>query len=207
MKKMKSPPELLKEIQSFDFLNSVMLDINVSEYELSFNIEHTNIVKTLRFLRDEPLLSFTQLIDLCGIDWPEKKERFQVAYNLLSMNNNSRIRVKSSTDNNNTLPSITKLFPSSDWYEREAFDLFGIKFEGHKDLRRILTDYGFEGYPLRKDFPLTGYVEVKYDEEKKRVVYEPVKLEQEYRDFDFESPWEGTKYIKKESGKNKIDNK
>ena len=191
---MKSPPELLKEIQSFDFLNSVISDINVSEYELSFNIEHTNIVKTLRFLRDEPLLSFTQLIDLCGIDWPEKKERFQVAYNLLSMNNNSRIRVKSSTDNNNTLPSITKLFPSSDWYEREAFDLFGIKFEGHKDLRRILTDYGFEGYPLRKDFPLTGYVEVKYDEEKKRVVYEPVKLEQEYRNFDFESPWEGVEY-------------
>lgn len=194
MKKMKSPPELLKEIQSFDFLNSVMSDINVSEYELSFNIEHTNIVKTLRFLRDEPLLSFTQLIDLCGIDWPEKKERFQVAYNLLSMNNNSRIRVKSFTDNNNTLPSITKLFPSSDWYEREAFDLFGIKFEGHKDLRRILTDYGFEGYPLRKDFPLTGYVEVKYDEEKKRVVYEPVELEQEYRNFDFESPWEGVEY-------------
>lgn len=191
---MKSPPELLKEIQSFDFLNSVMADINVSEYELSFNIEHTNIVKTLRFLRDEPLLSFTQLIDLCGIDWPEKKERFQVAYNLLSMNNNSRIRVKSFTDNNNSLPSITKLFPSSDWYEREAFDLFGIKFEGHKDLRRILTDYGFEGYPLRKDFPLTGYVEVKYDEEKKRVVYEPVELEQEYRNFDFESPWEGVEY-------------
>lgn len=194
MKKMKSPPELLKEIQSFDFLNSVISDINVSEYELSFNIEHTNIVKTLRFLRDEPLLSFTQLIDLCGIDWPEKKERFQVAYNLLSMNNNSRIRVKSFTDNNNSLPSITKLFPSSDWYEREAFDLFGIKFEGHKDLRRILTDYGFEGYPLRKDFPLTGYVEVKYDEEKKRVVYEPVELEQEYRNFDFESPWEGVEY-------------
>ena len=194
MKKMKSPPELLKEIQSFDFLNSVMSDINVSEYELSFNIEHTNIVKTLRFLRDEPLLSFTQLIDLCGIDWPEKKERFQVAYNLLSMNNNSRIRVKSFTDNNNSLPSITKLFSSSDWYEREAFDLFGIKFEGHKDLRRILTDYGFEGYPLRKDFPLTGYVEVKYDEEKKRVIYKPVELEQEYRNFDFESPWEGVEY-------------
>ena len=194
MKKMKSPPELLKEIQSFDFLNSVMLDINVSEYELSFNIEHTNIVKTLRFLRDEPLLSFTQLIDLCGIDWPEKKERFQVAYNLLSMNNNSRIRVKSFTDNKNSLPSITKLFPSSDWYEREAFDLFGINFEGHKDLRRLLTDYGFEGYPLRKDFPLTGYVEVKYDEEKKRVLYKPVELEQEYRNFDFESPWEGVEY-------------
>tara|TARA_B100001245_G_scaffold92085_1_gene66815 strand:- start:2290 stop:2898 length:609 start_codon:yes stop_codon:yes gene_type:complete len=194
MKKMKSPPELLKEIQSFDFLNSVMLDINVSEYELSFNIEHTNIVKTLRFLRDEPLLSFTQLIDLCGIDWPERKERFQVAYNLLSMNNNSRIRVKSFTDNNNSLPSITKLFPSSDWYEREAFDLFGINFEGHKDLRRLLTDYGFEGYPLRKDFPLTGYVEVKYDEEKKRVIYKPVELEQEYRNFDFESPWEGVEY-------------
>ena len=194
MKKMKSPPELLKEIQSFDFLNSVMLDINVSDYELSFNIEHTNIVKTLRLLRDEPLLSFTQLIDLCGIDWPEKKERFQVAYNLLSMNNNSRIRVKSFTDNNNSLPSITKLFPSSDWYEREAFDLFGIKFEGHKDLRRLLTDYGFEGHPLRKDFPLTGYVEVKYDEEKKRVIYEPVELKQEYRDFDFESPWEGVDY-------------
>jgi len=194
MKKMKSPPELLKEIQSFDFLNSIMLDINVSEYELSFNIEHTNIVKTLRFLRDEPLLSFTQLIDLCGIDWPERKERFQVAYNLLSMNNNSRIRVKSFTDNNNSLPSITKLFPSSDWYEREAFDLFGINFEGHKDLRRLLTDYGFEGYPLRKDFPLTGYVEVKYDEEKKRVIYKPVELEQEYRNFDFESPWEGVEY-------------
>ena len=191
---MKSPPELLKEIQSFDFLNSVMLDINVSEYELSFNIEHTNIVKTLRFLRDEPLLSFTQLIDLCGIDWPERKERFQVAYNLLSMNTNSRIRVKSFTDNNNSLPSITKLFPSSDWYEREAFDLFGINFEGHKDLRRLLTDYGFEGYPLRKDFPLTGYVEVKYDEEKKRVIYKPVELEQEYRNFDFESPWEGVEY-------------
>jgi NADH-quinone oxidoreductase subunit C len=152
------------------------------------------IVKVLTFLRDDPNCQFVQLVDLCGADYPERAERFEVVYHFLSVHHNLRIRVKTATDGVATVPSIVDLFPAANWYEREAYDLYGVLFEGHPDLRRILTDYGFRGHPLRKDFPLTGFVELRYDEEQKRVVYEPVKLPQEFRNFDFLSPWEGAEY-------------
>ena len=145
-------------------------------------------------MRDDPALQFEQLIDICGVDFPERAERFEVVYHLLSIRKNLRIRVKLSTDEATAVRSVIPLHPGANWFEREAFDMFGILFSGHPDLRRLLTDYGFQGHPLRKDFPLTGYVEVRYDDEKKRVVYEPVKLNQEFRSFDFESPWEGVTY-------------
>ena len=135
------------------------------------------------------------MIDLCGCDYPDRAERFEVVYHLLSMTRNDRVRVKVSTDESSAVPSIMSVFPNADWYEREAFDMCGILFGGHPDLRRILTDYGFEGHPLRKDFPMTGHVEVRWDDAQKRVVYEPVKLVQEFRKFDFMSPWEGAKYV------------
>ena len=135
------------------------------------------------------------MIDLTAVDYPQRSQRFDVVYHLLSMHNNSRIRVKAQLGESETIPTITDIFPCADWFEREAFDMYGVVFSGHPDLRRILTDYGFEGYPLRKDFPLTGYVEVRYDDEQKRVVYEPVKLVQEYRNFDYLSPWEGAQYV------------
>jgi NADH-quinone oxidoreductase subunit C len=140
-------------------------------------------------LRD--IEGFTSFVDVCGADYPERKERFEVVYHLLSMSHNSRVRIKTSTDEDTPVASACALWPAADWFEREAFDMFGILFSDHPDLRRILTDYGFHGHPLRKDFPLTGYTEVRYDEEQKRVIYEPVKLVQEYRNFDFLSPWEG----------------
>lgn len=149
------------------------------------------IVELLTFLRDDPALEFQVLIDICGVDYPQRASRFDVVYHLLSMRKNLRVRVKIEVDEDSPAPSVVGVFAAADWYEREAFDMYGILFSGHPDLRRILTDYGFQGYPLRKDFPLTGYVEVRYDEEQKRVVYEPVKLIQEYRNFDFVSPWEG----------------
>ena len=149
------------------------------------------IVKTMIFLRDNRNCQFKQLMDICGVDYPERDQRFDVVYNLLSLTHNSRIRVKIQTNEENHVPSISSVFSSAAWWEREAWDLYGIFFSEHPDLRRILTDYGFEGHPLRKDFPLTGYLEVRYDDEQKRVVYEPVKLTQEYRNFDFLSPWEG----------------
>ena len=149
----------------------------------------------MRFLRDDPRLAFINLTDVCGVDWPEREKRFDVVYHLLSPRQNVRIRLKVMTDEATPVPSITPVFPGADWFEREAYDFYGILFTGHPDLRRILTDYGFEGHPLRKDFPLTGFVEVRYDDEQKRVVYEPVKLAQEFRDFDFLSPWEGTDYV------------
>ena len=149
----------------------------------------------VRFLRDDPRLAFINLTDVCGVDWPQREKRFDVVYHFLSPRQNMRIRVKVATDEATPVPSITPVFPGADWFEREAYDFYGILFTGHPDLRRILTDYGFEGHPLRKDFPLTGYVEVRYDDEQKRVVYEPVKLAQEFRDFDFLSPWEGTDYV------------
>jgi NADH-quinone oxidoreductase subunit C len=142
-------------------------------------------------LRDDPRFAFTQCMDICGVDWPTRAERFEVVYNLLSMGLNHRIRVTVSTDMNTPVPSVVSIWPNATWYEREAWDMFGIIFEGQSDLRRILTDYGFEGHPLRKDFPLTGFVQVRYDEERQAVVYEPVKLQQEFRNFDFLSPWEG----------------
>jgi NADH-quinone oxidoreductase subunit C len=152
-------------------------------------------VPFIKYLRDEPRLQFVSLIDVCGVDWPERAQRFDVVYHLLSPVQNNRIRVKIMTDEDTPVPSITEVFPAADWFEREAYDLYGIFFTGHPDLRRLLTDYGFDGHPLRKDFPLTGFVEVRYDDEQKRVVYEPVRLAQEFRSFDFLSPWEGTDYV------------
>lgn len=170
-------------------------DTVVSNGELTITIHRDRIVDMLRFLRDDPTCRFTTLIDICGVDWPGDTERFEVVYHLLSMHLNHRIRVKLSTDEDTPVDSVIEVFPVAGWFEREAFDMFGIAFDGNPDLRRLLTDYGFEGHPLRKDFPLSGYVEVRWDEEQKRVVYEPVELVQDYRDFDFMSPWEGAKYV------------
>lgn len=163
--------------------------------EASISVPRDRIVEVLTRLRDNSKSQFEVLIDICGVDYPERAERFEIVYHLLSPRLNQRLRVKISTDETTAVSSVNDVFPAANWYEREAYDLYGIRFTGHPDLRRILTDYGFQGHPLRKDFPLTGYVEVRYDDEKKRVVYEPVKLTQEFRDFDFESPWEGPNYI------------
>ncbi len=159
--------------------------------ELSIRVEREALTDVLRFLRHDPKCRFTVLCDICGVDYPERPLRFEVVYNLLSLSLNQRIRVKVETDDTAAVPSATGLFSSAGWWEREAWDMFGIVFSDNPDLRRILTDYGFEGHPLRKDFPLTGYTEVRYDEQQKRVVYEPVRLQQEFRRFDFLSPWEG----------------
>jgi NADH-quinone oxidoreductase subunit C len=159
--------------------------------ELMISVDAGSIVKVLTFLRDDSQCAFKCLVDLCGVDWPDRERRFDVVYNLLSVKLNQRIRVKIETDETTPVPSAVGVFPSAGWYEREAWDLYGIFFSDHPDLRRLLTDYGFEGHPLRKDFPLTGYVEVRYDDEQKRVVYEPVRLTQDFRRFDFLSPWEG----------------
>ena len=167
---------------------------HVAHGELTMTIEPQHIAGVLTFLRDDPKCQFAVLIDICGVDYPEREKRFEVVYHLLSPRQNQRIRVKLSTDEATPIASVNDIFPAANWYEREAYDMFGIRFSGHPDLRRILTDYGFQGYPLRKDFPLTGQVEVRYDAEQKRVVYEPVKLTQEFRNFDFESPWEGPNY-------------
>ncbi|WP_411816056.1 NADH-quinone oxidoreductase subunit C [Hyphococcus sp. DH-69] len=163
--------------------------------ELSIDVRADRIVQVMQFLRDDPLAKFLVMIDLTGVDYPGRAKRFDVVYHLLSMHNNTRIRVKAQVAEDETIQTITDVYPCADWFEREAFDMYGIVFSGHPDLRRILTDYGFEGYPLRKDFPLTGHVEVRYDDEQKRVIYEPVKLVQEYRNFDYLSPWEGAKYV------------
>jgi NADH-quinone oxidoreductase subunit C len=169
--------------------------MSVTHGELVLIAPRDGIVKLLSFLRDDSQCRFETLVDICGCDYPTETERFEVVYHLLSMRLNQRIRVKLRTDETTPVPSATGVFPVANWYEREAFDMYGVIFSGHPDLRRILTDYGFEGYPLRKDFPLTGKVEVRYDEAQKRVVYEPVKLVQEYRNFDFLSPWEGMQAV------------
>jgi NADH-quinone oxidoreductase subunit C len=163
--------------------------------ELVAEVKRASIGRILAFLRDDAQCKFSVLVDICGVDRPERPERFDVVYNLLSLRFNRRIRLKVQTDEEQPVPSATGLYSAAGWYEREAWDLFGIYFSDHPDLRRILTDYGFEGHPLRKDFPLTGYVELRYDEEQKRVVYEPVKLKQEFRSFDFLSPWEGMSHV------------
>ena len=163
--------------------------------ELTLHVRRAAMTNVIAFLRDDPICRFNQLIDLCGVDYPARARRFDIVYHFLSMAHNTRVRVKVTTDEDTPVMSIVSLFPNADWYEREAFDMYGIVFDQHPDLRRILTDYGFEGYPLRKDFPLTGFVEVKYDDERKEVVYEPVVLQQEFRSFDFLSPWEGAKYV------------
>ncbi len=162
--------------------------------ELTLTVERERIVEIMAKLRQEPY-RFHQLIDVCGADYPQRARRFDVVYHLLSLTQNIRLRLKVETDEVVPVPSIRTVYPNADWYEREAFDMYGILFSNHPDLRRLLTDYGFEGYPLRKDFPMTGHVEVRYDEEQKRVVYEPVKLTQEFRRFDFLSPWEGANYV------------
>jgi NADH-quinone oxidoreductase subunit C len=159
--------------------------------ELILEAPRAYIVDVLTFLRDDPACRFRQLVDLCGVDYPQRAERFDVVYHLLSLHHNRRIRVKVSVDADHLVPSVVRVFSDAGWFEREAWDLYGIRFSGNPDLRRILTDYGFEGHPLRKDFPLTGYVEVRYDTERKQVVYEPVSLMQDFRNFDFLSPWEG----------------
>jgi len=162
--------------------------------EVTLNAQADRIVEVLTLLRDQKDAQFQQLVDLCGVDYPERAARFDVVYHLLSLTRNHRIRVKVRTDEDTAVPSVTGVYPCADWYEREAFDMYGIFFSGHPDLRRILTDYGFHGHPLRKDFPMSGYVELRYDDELKRVVYEPVKSV-EFRNWDFMSPWEGADYV------------
>jgi NADH-quinone oxidoreductase subunit C len=168
---------------------------NIAYGELTLVTNAHDILNVLTFLRDDPQCQFMSFIDIAGVDYPEREQRFEVVYHLMSPVKNIRIRVKISTDEDTPVPSATGVFIGADWFEREAYDLYGILFTGHPDLRRLLTDYGFEGHPLRKDFPLTGFVEVRYDDEVKRVVYEPVELRQEFRNFDFLSPWEGTDYV------------
>ena len=168
------------------------VEAQIAYGELTLVAPRDQIVEVLTTLRDR--FGFQQLLDLCGVDYPDRRERFEVVYHLLSMTRNARLRVKVSTDEVQPVPSVISAYPAANWFEREAYDMYGMLFSGHPDLRRLLTDYGFEGHPLRKDFPMTGYVEVRYDEEQRRVVYEPVKLTQEFRTFDFLSPWEGADY-------------
>lgn len=189
--------ESLKELGehiSAQFADCV-LESEIAYGELCLVVQAAKIVKILKFLRDDTSCQFTSLIDICGVDYPQRLQRFDVVYHLLSMHQNHRIRLKVRTDEETAVPSVVSVYPAANWFEREAFDLYGIIFSDHPDLRRILTDYGFHGHPLRKDFPMTGYVEVRYDDIEKRVVYEPVKLMQEFRNFDFLSPWEGTDYV------------
>ncbi|MBI1866730.1 MAG: NADH-quinone oxidoreductase subunit C [Methylocystis sp.] len=168
--------------------------VKVAFGELTLDVETARWLEVAAHLRDDPGCLFVNFTDLTAADYPEREQRFDVVLHLLSPKHNRRIRVKTQTDEQTPLASLTGLFPGADWYERETYDLFGVTFSGHPDLRRIMTDYGFDGHPLRKDFPMTGFVEVRYDDEQKRVVYEPVKLPQEYRQFDFLSPWEGVDY-------------
>ena len=184
--------KIQKSIISFDEL---LIEINIEE-----------LINTINFLKSKDDCKFKQLIDIAGVDYPGEEKRFKLIYLLLSHENNTRIKIAINLELGKKIPTITKIFPSANWMEREVFDMYGIEFEHHPDLRRILTDYNFKGHPLRKDFPLTGFNEVRYSEKDKKVIYEPVKLEQNYRDFDFESPWEGTKYIKEIKEKN-IDDK
>jgi NADH-quinone oxidoreductase subunit C len=174
---------------------AAIVEHRISHDELTVQVAPGNMVDFVRFLRDDPACGFSTLVDITAVDHPERARRFDVVYHFLSMWQNQRIRVTTQVREDEMVPSITGLHLSAGWFEREVFDMFGILFSGHPDLRRILTDYGFRGYPLRKDFPTTGYTEVRYDETTKRVVYEPVKLVQEYRQFDFMSPWEGAEYI------------
>jgi len=174
-----------------DTLGPKLLSTELALGELTIEVERDHIVEIIRFLREDSRCRFGSLIDICGVDYPEREQRFDVVYHLLSPWLNHRIRVRIRTDAATPVPSVVGLFPGADWFEREAYDLYGVLFAGHPDMRRLLTDYGFQGHPLRKDFPLTGFVELRYADTLKRVVYEPVKLMQDYRSFDFLSPWEG----------------
>ena len=176
-------------------LGNMVTDTKVAFGELTISARAADIVAVLTFLRDDGECGFVCFTDICGADYPAREKRFDVVYHLLAPYKNRRIRVKVETDEDTTVPTVIGVFPAANWYERETFDLYGVLFSDHPDLRRILTDYGFAGHPLRKDFPLTGHVEVRYDDEVKRVVYEPVKLVQEFRSFDYLSPWEGTDYV------------
>ena len=188
-------------LQVLEKLVNSELTTKVSNSSISFNellveTELKDLIDVIMFLKSHDNCKFKQLIDICGVDYPDEEKRFKLIYLFLSHEYNMRIKVSINLEIDKKVTSITKIFPSANWMEREVFDMYGIEFSGHPDLRRILTDYNFEGHPLRKDFPLTGFKEVRYSEKEKKVIYEPVKLEQNYRDFDFESPWEGTKYIK-----------
>ena len=185
--------ELAKYIETN--LSDSLLSIEWEKDELVLRTQRQTLITVMAFLKDDSKCLFKTLVDLCGVDYPEDEDRLEVVYNLLSLKRNMRIRVKVRTDTASAVPSLSNLFLSAEWNEREAWDMYGIFFSDHPDLRRLLTDYGLEGHPLRKDFPLTGYVEVRYDDEQKRVVYDPVKLTQEFRTFDFLSPWEGTESI------------
>ena len=175
--------------------------------QLFIEIDIAALYATILYLKTNNKCRFKQLIDITAVDYPEREKRFKLVYLLLSHENNLRVSINLNINETTHVPSITKIFPSANWMEREVFDMYGISFKDHPDLRRILTDYGFKGYPLRKDFPLTGHTELRYSEEHKKVIYEPVQLDQQYRNFDFESPWEGTKYIKKETKKNETEKK
>ena len=183
-------------------LSSKVINSKIENDELLIEIEKNNLVEIVQFLKSNEKCKFRQLIDIAGVDYPGEEKRFNLVYLFLSHEHNIRIKLSIKFEANETINSVTKIFPSANWMEREVFDMYGIKFKNHPDLRRILTDYGFKGHPLRKDFPLTGFNEVRYSEKEKKVVYEPVKLEQNYRNFDFESPLEGTNYLK---NKNNIE--
>jgi NADH-quinone oxidoreductase subunit C len=189
--------EALSELSSYlrEMRGDLIADASIAYGELNVTTTPEAILALLTFLRDDPRCGFISMIDICGVDWPQREKRFDVVYHLLSPTKNLRIRVKLAVADGVSVPSATSVYMGAEWFEREAWDMYGIPFSGHADLRRLLTDYGFEGHPLRKDFPTTGYVEVRYDDAAKRVVYEPVELKQEFRNFDFTSPWEGTDYV------------
>lgn len=189
--------EALSELSTYirEARPSLVEDAVLAYGELTFITTGAGIIELLTFLRDDPRCGFIAFTDICGVDWPAREKRFDVVYHLMSPRQNLRIRVKLAAAEDESVPSATSVFAGAEWYEREAWDLYGIHFSGHPDLRRLLTDYGFEGHPLRKDFPTTGFVEVRYDDAVKRVVYEPVELRQEFRNFDFLSPWEGPEYV------------
>ena len=191
---LKNLPTLERFINSE--LSSKIKKSIIENDELLIEINFQHLIEVVQFLKSNEKCKFRQLIDIAGVDYPDEEKRFQLVYLFLSHENNSRIKILLKFESNQTIISLTKIFPSANWMEREVFDMYGIKFKNHPDLRRILTDYGFKGHPLRKDFPLTGFNEVRYSEKEKKVIYEPVKLEQNYRNFDFESPWEGTDYVK-----------
>ena len=199
----------LKEIDSLinSELTSKIKKTLISFDELLIETDEADLINVIIFLKSHDRLKFRQLIDIAGVDFPEEEKRFKLIYLLLSHEKNIRIKISINFEIGKKISTITKVYPSANWMEREVFDMYGIEFNDHPDLRRILTDYNFEGYPLRKDFPLTGFNEVRYSEKEKKVIYEPVKLEQNYRDFDFESPWEGTQYIKELTEKNSDDKK
>jgi len=188
-------------------LTSKIKKTSITFSELLIETTEEDLVNVILFLKSHDKLKFRQLMDIAGVDYPGEEKRFKLIYLLLSHEENIRIKISINFEIEKKIPTITKIYPSANWMEREVFDMYGVEFIGHPDLRRILTDYNFEGYPLRKDFPLTGFNEVRYSEKEKKVIYEPVKLEQNYRDFDFSSPWEGTKYIKELNEKNVNDKK